>query len=305
ELGVRGARENNLKDLDVDFPLQQLVCITGVSGSGKSTLMRDVVYRGLCRHFGITTEAPGAHDSISGLDNLSGIVFVDQSPLGKPTRSIPATCVGAFDVTRKRFVVQPLAKERGYTPGIFSFSSGNGRCPVCSGNGFEHVEMQFLSDVYLRCSECNGKRYRREILDIKLLDPNDSRRALSIADVLELTVEEALAFFAGDKDVERCLQPLVDVGLFYLQLGQAVPTLSGGESQRLKLAGHLAELPVQRGKRADKGLLFLFDEPTTGLHFHDIHVLLKALRKLLDAGHSLLVIEHNLDVIRSADWLIE
>lgn len=309
-LHVGGARENNLKNVSVEFPLQQLVCITGVSGSGKSTLMRDVLYRGMCRHFGITTEAPGAHDSISGMDNLSGIVFVDQSPLGKTTRSIPATYVGAFDVIRKRFVDQPLARERGYTPGIFSFNSGNGRCPVCSGNGFEHVEMQFLSDVYLRCSECNGKRYRREILDVKLLDSRDSRRALSIADVLELTVEEALAFFAGDRDVERCLQPLIDVGLSYLQLGQAVPTLSGGESQRLKLAGHLAELPTkqaksQGGKNQNQRLLFLFDEPTTGLHFHDIHVLLKALRKLLDAGHSLLVIEHNLDVIRAADWLIE
>lgn len=309
-LHVSGARENNLKNVSVEFPLQQLVCITGVSGSGKSTLMRDVLYRGMCRHFGITTEAPGTHDSISGMDNLSGIVFVDQSPLGKTTRSIPATYVGAFDVIRKRFVDQPLARERGYTPGIFSFNSGNGRCPVCSGNGFEHVEMQFLSDVYLRCSECNGKRYRREILDVKLLDSRDSRRALSIADVLELTVEEALAFFAGDRDVERCLQPLIDVGLSYLQLGQAVPTLSGGESQRLKLAGHLAELPTkqaksQGGKNQNQRLLFLFDEPTTGLHFHDIHVLLKALRKLLDAGHSLLVIEHNLDVIRAADWLIE
>ncbi|MBU2097954.1 MAG: ATP-binding cassette domain-containing protein, partial [Gammaproteobacteria bacterium] len=315
-ISIRGARENNLKDIDLDIPLQKLVCITGVSGSGKSTLMRDVLYRGLCRHFGITTEAPGAHDAISGQQQLSNIVFVDQSPLGKTTRSIPATYVGAFDVIRKRFVDQPLAKERGYTPGIFSFNSGNGRCPVCSGNGFEHVEMQFLSDVYLRCSECNGKRYRREILDVTLLDPANNTRALSIADVLELTVEEALAFFKGDNDVEHCLQPLIDVGLHYLQLGQAVPTLSGGESQRLKLAGHLAELPsAAAGKRkmsaskktgaSNKGILFLFDEPTTGLHFHDIHVLLKAFRKLMDAGHSLLIIEHNLDVIRAADWLID
>ena len=313
---IRGARENNLKDIDLDIPLQKLVCITGVSGSGKSTLMRDVLYRGLCRHFGITTEAPGAHDSISGQQQLSNIVFVDQSPLGKTTRSIPATYVGAFDVIRKRFVDQPLAKERGYTPGTFSFNSGNGRCPVCAGNGFEHVEMQFLSDVYLRCSECNGKRYRREILDITLLDPANNTRALSIADVLDLTVEEAFVFFKGDKDVEHCLQPLIDVGLHYLQLGQAVPTLSGGESQRLKLAGHLAELPsAAAGKRqtyaskksaaSSKGILFLFDEPTTGLHFHDIHVLLKAFRNLMDAGHSLLIIEHNLDVIRAADWLID
>jgi excinuclease ABC subunit A len=314
---IKGARENNLKNIDLDIPLQKLVCITGVSGSGKSTLMRDVLYRGLCRHFGITTEAPGAHDSIDGQQYLSNIVFVDQSPLGKTTRSIPATYVGAFDVIRKRFVDQPLAKERSYTPGIFSFNSGNGRCPVCSGNGFEHVEMQFLSDVYLRCSECNGKRYRREILDVTLLDPRDNTRALSIADILELTVEEALEFFHGDSEVEHCLQPLIDVGLHYLQLGQAVPTLSGGESQRLKLAGHLAELPsaasskrrtaaaAKKTKTTSKGILFLFDEPTTGLHFHDIHVLLKAFRKLMDAGHSLLIIEHNLDVIRAADWLID
>jgi len=307
---ISGARENNLKDIDLDIPLQKLVCITGVSGSGKSTLMRDVLYRGLCRHFGISTETPGAHNSIEGQQHLSNIVFVDQSPLGKTTRSIPATYVGAFDVIRKRFVDQPLAKERGYTPRIFSFNSGNGRCPQCAGNGFEHVEMQFLSDVYLRCSECNGKRYRREILDVTLLNPANNANALSIADVLELTVEDALEFFKGDKDVEHCLQPLIDVGLHYLQLGQAVPTLSGGESQRLKLAGHLAELPsaARSGKKSatvSKGILFLFDEPTTGLHFHDIHVLLKAFRKLMDAGHSLLIIEHNLDVIRAADWLID
>lgn len=309
-VAIRGARENNLKNLDVDIPLQKLVCITGVSGSGKSTLMRDVLYRGLCRHFGVSTEAPGEHNSINGQQHLSNIVFVDQSPLGKTTRSIPATYVGAFDVIRKRFVDQPLAKERGYTPGIFSFNSGNGRCPLCSGNGFEHVEMQFLSDVYLRCSECNGKRYRREILDVTLLDPANNARALSIADVLDLTVEEATEFFKGDKDIQHCLQPLIDVGLHYLQLGQAVPTLSGGESQRLKLAAHLAELPSaakasKKSSAAGKGILFLFDEPTTGLHFHDIHVLLKAFRKLLDAGHSLLIIEHNLDVIRAADWLID
>lgn len=320
-LSVKGARENNLKNISVDIPLQKLVCITGVSGSGKSTLMRDILYRGLCRHFGITADTPGAHDQISGQQHLSSVVFVDQSPIGKTTRSIPATYVGAFDVIRKRFVAQPQARERGYTPGIFSFNSGNGRCPVCSGNGFEHVEMQFLSDVYLRCSECNGKRYRREILEITLLDHADNTRALSIAEVLELTVEEALEFFSGDKEIEHCLQPLIDVGLHYLQLGQAVPTLSGGESQRLKLAGHLAQLPSttttkrkaaggnksagSKSANAGQGILFLFDEPTTGLHFHDIHVLLKALRKLLQAGHSLLVIEHNLDVIRAADWLLE
>lgn len=320
-ISIRGAREHNLKNIDIDIPLNRLVCLTGVSGSGKSTLMRDVLYRGLCREFGIATEAPGEHDALAGHDQISEIVLVDQSPLGKTTRSIPATYVGAFDVIRKRFVAQPLARERNYTPGIFSFNSGNGRCPVCGGNGFEHVEMQFLSDVYLRCGECDGKRYRREILEVTLLDANDRQRALSIAEVLELTVEEALAFFEGDAEVESCLQPLLDVGLGYLQLGQAVPTLSGGESQRLKLAGHLVQVRQSQARRkrkarretpADvqetalqKGILFLFDEPTTGLHFHDIHVLLQAFRKLIDAGHSLLVIEHNLDVIQAADWLID
>lgn len=305
---IKGASEHNLRNIDITIPLGGLCCLTGVSGSGKSTLMRDVLYRGLCREYGITTEAPGQHQSISGHESLSTVVLVDQSPLGKTTRSIPATYVGAFDVIRKRFVSQPLAKERAYTPGTFSFNSGNGRCPVCAGNGFEHVEMQFLSDIYLRCSECNGRRYRREILDITVLDPRDERRALSIADVLELTVSEALDFFADDGDVAGCLQPLVDVGLHYLQLGQPVPTLSGGESQRLKLAGHLADVSRQRGKgkRANqKGILFLFDEPTTGLHFHDISVLLAAFRKLIEAGHSLLVIEHNLDIIRNADWIID
>jgi excinuclease ABC subunit A len=309
-VAIRGARENNLKNLDVDIPLQKLVCITGVSGSGKSTLMRDVLYRGLCRHFGVSTEAPGEHNSINGQQHLSNIVFVDQSPLGKTTRSIPATYVGAFDVIRKRFVDQPLAKERGYTPGIFSFNSGNGRCPLCSGNGFEHVEMQFLSDVYLRCSECNGKRYRREILDVTLLDPANNARALSIADVLDLTVEEATEFFKGDKDIQHCLQPLIDVGLHYLQLGQAVPTLSGGESQRLKLAAHLAELPSaakasKKSSAAGKGILFLFDEPTTGLHVSDVDTLLQVLMKLRNAGNTLIVIEHNMDVIKCADWILD
>ncbi|MEX2334089.1 MAG: excinuclease ABC subunit UvrA, partial [Pseudohongiella sp.] len=307
-ISIKGASEHNLKDIDVDIPLGGLCCLTGVSGSGKSTLMRDVLYRGLCREYGITTEAPGSHQSIHGYEHPDTVVLVDQSPLGKTTRSIPATYVGAFDVIRKRFVAQPLARERAYTPGIFSFNSGNGRCPVCAGNGFEHVEMQFLSDIYLRCSECHGRRYRREILDITLLDPRDDSRALSIADMLELTVSEALEFFADDAEVTSCLQPLVDVGLHYLQLGQAVPTLSGGESQRLKLAGHLADVSRQRNKKGrsrHKGILFLFDEPTTGLHFHDISVLLAAFRKLIDAGHSLLVIEHNLDIIRSADWIID
>ncbi|HYH43125.1 MAG TPA: excinuclease ABC subunit A, partial [Burkholderiales bacterium] len=240
---------------------------------------------------------------------------VDQSPIGRTTRSNPASYVGAFDAIRKLFVQQPLAKERGYTPGTFSFNSGNGRCPTCSGNGFEHVEMQFLSDVYLRCPDCNGSRYRDEILEVKV-------EGRSIADVLEMTVSEALSFFSAEREVRRVLQPLFNVGLEYLKLGQPVPTLSGGEAQRLKLAGHLATARerVRPSRRTpgsiegssglvpgsvEKGTLFLFDEPTTGLHFEDISKLLKSLRQLVAAGHSLIVIEHNLDVIRSADWLID
>jgi excinuclease ABC subunit A len=305
-----GASEHNLKNVDVDFPLHQLVCITGVSGSGKSTLMRDVLYAGLCKRKGKTVETPGACKQIKGHQLIDDVVLVDQSPIGKTTRSIPATYVGAFDAIRKLFIAQPLSKERNYKPGTFSFNSGNGRCPTCSGNGFEMVEMQFLSDVYIRCADCDGKRYRAEILQVKLLgDIEDgSAQAKSIADILEMTVAEALLFFSAEADVVKTLQPLVDVGLHYVQLGQAVPTLSGGEAQRLKLAGHLAKNNVRKKidiKKTPKGTLFLFDEPTTGLHFDDIATLMKAFRQLTGAGHSLLVIEHNLDVIRSADWLID
>ena len=301
---ILGAAEHNLKSVDVRIPLKRLVCVTGVSGSGKSTLVQDVLYAALLKAKGKPTEAPGKHERMTGAGKISDVVLVDQSPIGRTTRSNPASYVGAFDCIRKLFVQQPLAKERKYTPGTFSFNSGNGRCPTCSGNGFEHVEMQFLSDVYLRCPDCNGRRYRDEILEVKL----DGR---SIADVLDMTVSEALAFFAVNADVQRVLQPLSDVGLDYLKLGQPVPTLSGGEAQRLKLAGHLAgaAATVRPSRRtqgsSDLGSLFLFDEPTTGLHFEDIAKLLKALRKLLDAGHSLVVIEHNLDLIRAADWLID
>ena len=316
---IIGATEHNLKNINVNIPLQQLVCITGVSGSGKSTLMRDVLYPWLCKHKGKSVETPGACKNIKGHQLIDDVVLVDQSPIGKTTRSIPATYVGAFDAIRKLFVAEPLAKERNYTPGTFSFNSGNGRCPTCSGNGFEMVEMQFLSDVYVRCPDCDGKRYRDEILQVKLLGEitDNTLQAKSIADVLEMTVAEALLFFANETEVVRTLQPLLDVGLHYLQLGQAVPTLSGGEAQRLKLAGHLAAQNIASHKKktpstnskikrnTKKGTLFLFDEPTTGLHFDDIATLMKAFQQLIDAGHSLLVIEHNLDVIRSADWLID
>ncbi|MCW8193722.1 excinuclease ABC subunit A [Proteobacteria bacterium 005FR1] len=306
-LTIRGASEHNLKNIDVDIPLKRLVCLTGVSGSGKSTLMRQVLYPALLKHFGEQTEAPGAHKDIEGLEHVDRVVLVDQSPIGKTTRSTPATYVGAFDAIRKLFVASPLAKERGYTPGTFSFNSGNGRCPTCQGNGFEHVEMQFLSDVYLRCPDCDGRRFRNEILEVKLLGAtNGKSQAVSISDVLKMTVAEALDFFREEADVQHSLQPLADVGLDYVQLGQAVPTLSGGEAQRLKLAGHLAASFSGKGKARDKEhILFLFDEPTTGLHFADIATLMGAFRQLLAAGHSLLVIEHNLDVIRAADWLID
>jgi len=299
---IRGAREHNLKNIDLRIPLGQLVCLTGVSGSGKSTLMRQILYPAILKHLGEQTEAPGAHEGIEGLEQIDRAVMVDQSPIGKTTRSTPATYVGAFDAIRKLFVATPLAKERGYTPGTFSFNSGKGRCPNCQGNGFEHVEMQFLSDVYLRCPDCDGKRFRDEILDVKLLqDAGDGGRAVSIADALAMTVAESLDFFRDKPEVQRSLQPLADVGLDYVQLGQAVPTLSGGEAQRLKLAGHLANTK----SKDNQHILFLFDEPTTGLHFADIATLMGAFRQLQGAGHSLLIIEHNLDVIRAADWVID
>jgi len=342
---LEGAREHNLQDVTVDIPLQRLVAITGVSGSGKSTLIQDVLAPALMRHFGKPTETAGAHDRLLGADHLSDVVFVDQSPIGKTARSNPASYVGAWDAVREIFATAPLARQRGYTAAKFSFNSGDGRCPTCGGSGFEHVEMQFLSDVYLRCPDCDGKRYRPEILEVTIERPRTVRAehaptvraepvveagstrstsqptqdapsagrmgmgVYNVADVLDLTVAEALAVFANDREVQRVLQPIVDVGLDYVKLGQPVPTLSGGEAQRLKLAGFLAEAAgggsKSRQPLAKKGTLFLFDEPTTGLHFDDIARLMRALRKLLDAGHSLVVIEHNLDVIRASDWVID
>ncbi|MBB3284486.1 excinuclease ABC subunit UvrA [Mitsuaria sp. BK037] len=300
---LEGAREHNLKNVSVEFPLQRMVAVTGVSGSGKSTLMQDVLYPALARWFGQATEAPGAHDRLLGADWLADAVFVDQSPIGKTARSNPASYVGVFDEIRKRFADTPMARERSYGAGMFSFNAGDGRCPTCGGSGFEHVEMQFLSDVYLRCPDCDGKRFRAELLEVKL---ERAGRQLSVSDVLDLTVAEALGVFKDDREVLNKLQPLSDVGLDYLTLGQPVPTLSGGEAQRLKLAGYLAEAASKpRQATATKGTLFLFDEPTTGLHFDDIAKLMRAMRKLLSAGHSLILIEHNLDVIRASDWVID
>jgi excinuclease ABC subunit A len=308
---LEGAREHNLQNINVDFPLQRLVTITGVSGSGKSSLIQDVLAPALMRHFGKATETPGAHDRLLGADHLSDVVFVDQSPIGKTARSNPVSYVGAWDAIREIFATAPLSRQRGYTASKFSFNGGDGRCPTCGGSGFEHVEMQFLSDVYLRCPDCDGQRYRPEILEITIERQaiGGAVRHLNVADILQLTVSEAAALFAQDREVIRALQPIVDVGLEYVRLGQPVPTLSGGEAQRLKLAGFLAEAAKSAAKSrqslARKGTLFLFDEPTTGLHFDDIAKLMRALRKLLEAGHSLIVIEHNLDVIRASDWLID
>jgi excinuclease ABC subunit A len=302
-LELRGASQHNLKDVDVRIPLKRLVCVTGVSGSGKSTLIEDVLYPALLKYHGKPTEAPGLFSGLAGAELIDDVVMVDQSPIGRTTRSNPASYVGAFDAIRNLFAAEPAAQERKYTAGTFSFNSGNGRCPTCSGNGFEHVEMQFLSDVYLRCPDCNGRRYRDEVLEIKREGTN-GRRA-SIADVLDMTVTEALGFFRDSREVAARLAPLSDVGLEYVALGQPVPTLSGGEAQRLKLAGHLAEAGSVLSSTTHKGKLFLFDEPTTGLHFQDVAKLLTAFRKLLAAGHSLLVIEHNLDVIRASDWIID
>ncbi len=303
---LEGARAHNLKNITVEFPLQKLVCVTGVSGSGKSTLIQDVLAPALLRHFGKATDTPGQHDQLLGTDWLAEVVFVDQSPIGKTARSNPVSYVGAWDALREMFANAPASRQRGYTASKFSFNSGDGRCPTCGGSGFEHVEMQFLSDVYLRCPDCDGQRYRPEILDIKI---ERGGRFLSVANVLDLTVHEAASLFAGDRDVLRGLQPIVEVGLDYVKLGQPVPTLSGGEAQRLKLAGYLAEAAKAptwgKPAHANKGTLFLFDEPTTGLHFDDIAKLMRALRRLLDVGHSLIVIEHNLDVIRASDWLID
>jgi excinuclease ABC subunit A len=300
KLVLQGAREHNLKSIDVEIPLRRLVCVTGVSGSGKSTLIQDVLYPALAKAKGKATETPGAFDRLLGDDWLDDAVFVDQSPIGKTTRSNPASYVGAFDCIRAIFSKARLARERSYTAGTFSFNSGDGRCPACGGNGFEHVEMQFLSDVYLRCPDCDGKRFRPETLEVTV---ERHGRSVNVAEVLDMTVSEALAFFSGDPEVARVLAPLGDVGLEYVKLGQPVPTLSGGEAQRLKLAGFLAE--AASGKPPTRGTLFLFDEPTTGLHFDDVAKLMRALRKLLAAGHSIVIIEHNMDVVSAADWLID
>jgi excinuclease ABC subunit A len=301
---ISGASEHNLKDITVRIPLHRITGISGVSGSGKSTLVDEVLYRGICRLKGKPVESPGTCRRITGSEEIADVILVDQSPIGKTTRSNPASYCGVFDPIRKLFAATASAKECGFSAATFSFNSGKGRCPTCEGAGFEQVEMQFLSDVYLSCPECHGKRFKKEVLEIRIGErPGGSGRVVhkSIDGVLAMTVEEAMEYFAAYPRIVSLLTPLMSVGLSYLPLGQPLPTLSGGEAQRLKIAAYLS-----RGKRArGENILFLFDEPTTGLHFSDIDVLLSAFRELIDAGHTVVIIEHNLDVLRSADWLID
>ncbi|MGH8526734.1 MAG: excinuclease ABC subunit UvrA, partial [Gammaproteobacteria bacterium] len=288
---IAGAQANNLKNIDVEIPLGVFVCITGVSGSGKSSLVDEVLYRNLKK----LKEAPTANivhcTKIEGIDKISEVILVDQSPVGTTPRSNPVTYMKVFDAVRRLFATAELSRMRGYTPSTFSFNVEGGRCETCRGEGFEKIEMQFLSDVYTSCPECHGSRYREEILEVIY-------RGKNIRQILDLTVSEAIEFFKDLSEIKDGLYPLRAVGLEYVRLGQPLTTLSGGESQRLKLAAHMA-----KAKKA--GTLFIFDEPTTGLHFHDIERLLWAFNELIDQGHSIVVIEHNLEVIKCADHVID
>ncbi len=288
---ITGARENNLKNLTVEFPLGKFICVTGVSGSGKSSLITDTLYRKLAQHFYRAKDKPGVHDAITGLEHLDKVIDIDQSAIGRTPRSNPATYTGLFTPIRELFASVPDAKLRGYKAGRFSFNVKGGRCEACSGEGIIQIEMQFLPDVYVPCEICHGKRYNRDALDIRF-------KGKSIADVLDMTVEEALGFFDAIPSIKNKLQTLFDVGLGYIHLGQPATQLSGGEAQRVKLATELSKRPT--GKT-----MYILDEPTTGLHFADIDRLLKVLHRLADGGNTVLVIEHNLDVIKSADWLID
>jgi len=290
-LKVEGAREHNLRRLDVEIPLGLFVAVTGVSGSGKSTLIEDILHRALARHFYRARVIPGAHDRITGFEYIDKVIDIDQSPIGRTPRSNPATYTGLFTPIRELFAELPDAKIRGYGPGRFSFNVKGGRCEACQGDGLVKIEMHFLPDVYVPCEVCKGKRYNRETLEVRF-------RGLNISDVLELTVEDALAFFENQPRIKQKLETLNDVGLGYIHLGQSATTLSGGEAQRVKLATELS-------KRDTGRTFYILDEPTTGLHFEDVRLLLEVLHRLVDRGNTVLVIEHNIDVIKTADWIID
>jgi excinuclease ABC subunit A len=289
-LRIRGARQHNLKSLDAEIPLGLMVCVSGVSGSGKSTLVHDVLYNALLARHGLPAPR-AAYERIEGDQQLADIVLVDQSPLGRTPRSNPITYIKAFDAVREAFASTPGARKRGYTPGYFSFNIPGGRCETCQGDGTVTVEMQFLADVELVCEECRGQRFKSSVLEVHYKGKN-------IYDVLQMTVKEALAFFSNVPKVTNKIRVLEEVGLGYLRLGQSATTLSGGEAQRVRLAAHLAH-------RASENALFIFDEPTTGLHFDDINKLLAAFRRLIEAGATVLIVEHNMDVLKTADWIID
>ena len=291
ELCIKGAGANNLKNINVKIPLGLLVCVTGVSGSGKSTLVDDILRKALAREFHGAKERPGKHRAVTGTEHLDKIVVIDQSPIGRTPRSNPATYTGAFGLIRKFFSDTPASKVRGYAPGRYSFNVKGGRCETCKGDGVIRLEMHFLPDVYVTCERCRGQRYNRETLEVRYGGKN-------IAEVLAMTVDEALEFFENIPAVARRLRTLAEVGLGYLQLGQSATTLSGGEAQRVKLSAELSKVATGR-------TLYLLDEPTTGLHFADTQRLLQVLVRLRDAGNSVVVIEHNMDVVKSADHIID
>ena len=288
---VKGAQENNLKNIDVKFPLGVLTCVTGVSGSGKSSLVNEILYKSLAKQLNRARTIPGKHKCIEGMEQLDKVICIDQSPIGRTPRSNPATYTGVFDMIRDLFAATSDAKAKGYKKGRFSFNVKGGRCEACSGDGILKIEMHFLPDVYVPCEVCQGKRYNRETLEVKY-------KGKSIYDVLEMTVEEALTFFENVPFVRRKIQALYDVGLSYIKLGQPSTTLSGGEAQRIKLATELS-------RRSTGRTVYILDEPTTGLHFADVHKLTEILQRLAEGGNTVIVIEHNLDVIKTADYIID
>ncbi len=288
---MRGAREHNLKNIDVEFPLGKFIVITGVSGSGKSTLVNDILYRALAQHVYGSRTKPGAHDDITGLEHIDKVIEIDQAPIGRTPRSNPATYTGVFTPIRDLYAMLPESRERGYKPGRFSFNVKGGRCEACQGDGMKRIEMNFLPDVYVTCDVCRGKRYNQETLQVKY-------KNYSIADLLGATVEEALSILENLPQIQAKIRTLYDVGLGYIHLGQSATTLSGGEAQRIKLAKELSRRQTGR-------TFYILDEPTTGLHFEDVRRLLDVLHKLVDMGNTVLVIEHHLDVIKTADWIID